>query len=90
MDAIVFFWHLLNFVAPAAFLAVGLGLGAWLLRLPRGLPLWLGVGLNFVLGCTVLGAGLVLTGSDGKLVTYGVLWLAMGSAQWVLTPGRGK
>ena len=31
MDFIVFFWHLLNFFAPAAFLAVALGLGAWLL-----------------------------------------------------------
>ncbi len=30
MDFIVFFWHLLNFFAPAAFLAVALGLGAWL------------------------------------------------------------
>lgn len=87
MDFIVFFWHLLNFFAPAAFLAVALGLGAWLLRIPRRLPLWTGVGLNFVLGCSVLGAGLVLTGSDGKLVTYVALVLAMGSGQWLLTPG---
>jgi hypothetical protein len=30
---------------------------------------------------------LVLTGSDGKLVTYVALVLAMGSGQWLLTPG---
>ncbi len=45
------------------------------------------MGLNFVVGCSVLGAGLVLTGSDGKLVTYVALVLAMGSGQWLLTPG---
>jgi len=84
MDASAFFWHLLNFFAPAAFLAVALGLGAWVLRIPRSLPLWTGIGLNFVLGCVVLGTGLALTGSDGKLTTYGALVLAMGSFQWLL------
>ncbi len=89
MDANVFFWHLLNFLAPAAFLAVTLGLGAWALRIPRRLPLWTGIGLNFVLGSIVLGAGLALTGSDGKLTTYGALVLVMGSFQWLLRRNTG-
>ncbi len=85
MDIGVFFWHLLNFLAPAAFLALGLGLGALLLRLPRSHGLWLGMGLNFVLGSLVLGLGLVLTGSDGKMATYACLVLTMGSCQWLLS-----
>ncbi|VUZ23558.1 Uncharacterised protein [uncultured Comamonas sp.] len=89
MDASAFFWHLLNFLAPAAFLAVALGLGAWVLRIPRRLPLWTGIGLNFVLGSIVLGAGLALTGSDGKLTTYGALVLVMGSFQWLLRRNTG-
>ena len=78
------FWHLMNFVAPAAFLALVLGVAARLVHGALLLPLWGCVGLNFVLGSLVLGLGLVLADSDGRLATYGALVLAMGSCQWLL------
>lgn len=82
---LLFFWHLMNFVAPAAFVAVVLALGARWVHGPLLLSLWGCMVLNFVLGSLVLGLGLVLSGSDGKLATYGALVLAMGSCQWLLT-----
>lgn len=81
--------HLLSFIAPAFFLALGLALLAPVL-LPakrRGSGRWVSLALNFVVGCAVLAAGLWYFGRDGKMVTYAALVLVMASAQWVF--GRG-
>ncbi len=86
MATSAFLWHVLNFLAPAASVALLLAL---LARLAHGrqrllLP-WLSMALlNAILGSLVLGFGLVLTGHDGQLATYAVLVLAMGSCQWLL------
>ena len=85
MAAGTFFWHAMNFLAPAAVVALLLGGTARLVHGPLLVPLGWAVGLNFVLGSLVLGLGLALSGSDGRLATYAFLVLAMGSCQWLLT-----
>ena len=89
MHGLTFLNHLLNFLAPAVFLAVLLALGARLIW--RGssplVNLWEQMLLNAVLGAVVLGVCLVLWGRDGKLATYALLVLSMGSCQWLLQRG---
>jgi len=89
MPALTFLNHLLNFLAPAVFLAVLLGLGGrifWRSATPL-VNLWEQMLLNAVLGAAVLGLCLALWGRDGKLATYALLVLAMGSCQWLLLRG---
>ena len=81
--------HLLNFVAPAAVVALLLwGLprlwprsrkSRWAAR--RELP------VLFALGVAVLLAGLIVFGRDGKMLSYASLVLAQGSLVWWL---RGR
>ena len=89
MHGLTFLNHLLNFLAPVIFLAVLLALGARLIW--RGssplVNLWEQMLLNAVLGAVVLGVCLVLWGRDGKLATYALLVLSMGSCQWLLQRG---
>ena len=79
--------HLLNFVAPAAFMA---GLLAFS-RLFAGFFVskrsfahnWRAqLAINFVVGVMVLSAGLVLLGRDDKMLTYLMLALATAACQW--------
>ncbi|BBL23282.1 MULTISPECIES: hypothetical protein [Comamonas] len=89
MPALTFLNHLLNFLAPAVFLAVLLGVGGrifWRSATPL-VNLWEQMLLNAVLGAAVLGLCLALSGRDGKLATYALLVLAMGSCQWLLLRG---
>lgn len=89
MPALTFLNHLLNFVAPAVFLALLLGLGArifWRSATPL-VNLWEQILLNAVLGAAVLGLCLALWGHDGKLATYALLVLSMASCQWLLLRG---
>jgi hypothetical protein len=88
MTAYLLINHLINFVAPAAFMALMLGL---LSRLFAGFfgvaevrpPHWaLQVALNFAIGVGVLLAGLVLLGRDGKMLTYLLLVLGTATSQW--------
>lgn len=89
MSAFTFFNHLLNFLAPAVFLAVLLALGArlsWRSTTPA-LTLWEQILVNLVLGAFVLGGCLVLWGRDGRLGTYALLVLLMASCQWLMSRG---
>ena len=79
--------HLLNFVAPALVLALGLSAAARL-GLPKAMQItgwWAQVAINFAVGCGVLLAGLMVFGHDGKLATYAALVLLCASCQWVLS-----
>jgi hypothetical protein len=73
--------HLLNFLAPAFWLASVMAIaGRLVLRGSRGLgrvPQWL---LDFAVCAVVLLAGLWMTGRDGKMVTYAALVLACASS----------
>ncbi|MFZ2857093.1 hypothetical protein [Acidovorax sp.] len=82
-------YHAVNFMAPAAALALMLVLGGRWIR-PKGQPMltWRAqIALHFVVGCAVLVAGLVVLGRDGKMLTYAALALACASCQWVLVRG---
>lgn len=80
-----FFWHLLNFAAPAAVVACVVTLLGGLLPQGRA-PLavlgrrWL---VNAGAGALALAAALWLLGRDGKMLGYGALVLAVATAQWV-------
>ncbi len=78
--------HLLNFLAPAAALAVALPLLARVaLRGTAGrLGWWPQVAVLFVLGAMVLAGGLWWFGRDGKMATYGALVAVMACGQWAL------
>ncbi|MFZ3124574.1 MAG: hypothetical protein WA129_05550 [Acidovorax sp.] len=81
--------HVVNFLAPAAALALMLVLGGRLMRSKGALALswWVQLAINFAVGAAVLVAGLVLLGRDGKMLTYAALVLACASCQWVLVRG---
>lgn len=80
--------HLLNFVAPAAFVAQLLVLGGRLLGAKGGaLAGWRQWAVVFVVGLVVLAAGLALWGRDGKMLTYAALVVATATCQWVLVRG---
>ena len=81
--------HLLNFVAPALFMALALALSTRLLMKKRaGAPaLWAQIALNFIAGTAVLAAGLAYYGRDGMMMTYAALVAVCGTAQWLLARG---
>ena len=80
--------HLLNFVAPAAVVAL------LMVLLTRPLSRWLGTGkarrtataqwlIVFGVNLLVLVAGLLVFGHDGKMATYALLVIAAALAQWI-------
>lgn len=84
--------HLLNFMTPAFFIAVVLALaGRAFMRKSAGTPaLWKQMALSFGAGVLVLFAGLLLTGRDGKMLTYAALVVCCASVQWLLLRGWRK
>ncbi|WP_225783852.1 hypothetical protein [Xenophilus sp. Marseille-Q4582] len=81
--------HLMNFLAPAFAVALGLVAGArgWIRRAP-GQPAWWKQWIVLsATGALVLVLGLVLLGRDGRMATYLALVLACGSVQWLLLQG---
>jgi hypothetical protein len=85
MGPVDFLVHLLNFAAPAAFVALVLALGGRLVSRPSGRqPRWWVLALvNLAVGCSVLAGGLVFFGRDGKMLTYAALVLACASCHWL-------
>ncbi|MDB5732507.1 MAG: hypothetical protein JWQ03_2402 [Variovorax sp.] len=89
MTALDLLNHLLNFMAPAFFVALLLAAcGRFLLpKTPLAPALWAQFAINFMVGVAVLAAGLVLLGRDGMMATYGVLVAVCGTVQWGLLRG---
>lgn len=77
--------HVINFVAPAVFVAALVALMAHLfIRRAGSLRAWfVQTAAGFGAGVLVLGAGLVLFGLDGKMATYAGLVGACALAQWL-------
>ena len=92
MSALDFLIHLLSFVAPAVFVAAVLAAGARLewRKKEHLLPWYWMAGINALLGIVVLAMGLVLSGQDGRMMTYAALVLALGSCQWLMSGGWRK
>ena len=89
MSALDLLYHLLNFAAPALFVAGVLALLARFL-LPQAAGArgrWAQFAINLIAGVAVLCAGLAYFGRDGMMLTYAALVVVCGTAQWWL--GRG-
>lgn len=93
MTALNLINQLLNFVAPAACVALLLVLLARIfsgfLRSKRPLAhtLWAQAAIVFIAGVLLLLTGLVLFGRDGKMATYALLAVGAATCQWVLLRG---
>lgn len=81
--------HLLNFVAPAFFVALTLAiLARWMFRRNAGAPgFWTQIAINAIAGAAVLAVGLMYFGRDGKMATYAALVVVCGTVQWFLAGG---
>jgi hypothetical protein len=89
MSALDLLIHLLNFAAPAFYVALLLAL---LFRLAMhgrsaAVRLWVQVAVTFAAGLAVLVAGLLYFGHDGRIATYAALVVVCGTTQWWLLRG---
>jgi hypothetical protein len=89
MSALDFLIHLLNFAAPAFFVALLLALLFRLAMHKRSAAtgLWTQLAVNFAAGLAVLIAGLIFFGRDGQFATYAALVAVCGTVQWWLLRG---
>lgn len=86
MDPLALLNHLLNFMAPALWLAVLMTLAArfFMNKRPQALSLYTQVAINFIVSAAVLALGLWLWGDDGKMATYSAMALLCASSQWLM------
>ena len=85
--------HLLNFLAPAAIVALLLTVSARVFgrflrsKKPLAQSIWAQAAIIFIVNVGVLSAGLVLFGNDGKMASYAAMVLGAAFCQWVLWRG---
>ena len=85
--------HLLNFIAPAASVALllvllsRLSFGLFKTKKPLAQAWWAQAAIIFIVGVLILRAGLLVFGRDGKIMTYAALVLGSALCQWVLVRG---
>lgn len=90
MTAYLLFNHLLNLMAPAAVVALLLMLGSRVWRVffmsnrAAAYSFIARTAIIFIVNLAVLGAGLVLFGHDGKMLTYAAMVLAATGTLWAL------
>ena len=93
MTAYLLLDHILNFLAPAAALALLLVLLSQIFsrflasKKPLTQSIYAQAAIIFIVNVLVLAAGLMLFGNDGKMATYAALVLASAVCQWVLWRG---
>ena len=81
--------HVLNFVAPALWLAAVVTLGArfFMRKRPPALSLSAQAAINFVASAAALLLGLWFFGHDGKMATYTAMALLCATSQWFMLRG---
>jgi hypothetical protein len=85
--------HLLNFMAPAAFVALMVVLLTRFFsrffksKRPPAHTIRAQVAIIFVVNFAILTAGLLLFGHDGKMLTHAALVLGAALCQWLLLRG---
>ena len=81
--------HLLNFLAPALWLAGVMTLAArvWIRNKPVALTLMGQCAINFIVSAAALLLGLWFYGHDGKMGTYTGMALFCASSQWLMFRG---
>ncbi|MFG5778965.1 hypothetical protein ACFIQF_18010 [Comamonas sp. J-3] len=79
-------WHLLNFCAPAAALALLLVLARWVFarKAPALLPWYGQFALHLLVGSAALFVALLWQGRDGSVLGYALLVLSMATSQWLV------
>ena len=88
--------HLLNFIAPAAVVALLLVLSSRVFsrflvsKKPVTQSILGQAAIIFIVNVVILAAGLVFFGNDGKMATYAAMVLASAASQWVLARGWRK
>ena len=89
MDLLELLNHLLNFLAPALWMAVLVTLAARFLKKKGSVALsvWAQSAINFVVAGSVLGFGLWFFGRDGKMATYSAMALLCATSQWFMLRG---
>ena len=93
MTAYLLLDHILNFIAPAAVVALLLVLAARLFNRflvsnkSSNQSIWAQAAIIFIVNVFVLVAGLVFFSNDGKMATYAAMVLAAALCQWVLFRG---
>lgn len=85
MGPIELIYHLLNFAAPAIFVACLLAIVApWFSKKrPGWRTVFVVAAINSVAGVLVLAVGLWFFGRDGKMASYAALVLVCATAQWL-------
>ncbi len=89
MGAFDFSNHVLNFVAPALWMAVLVTVGAriFMKKSPVAPALSAQIAINFVVSVGGLVLGLWLFGRDGKMLTYTGMALVCATCQWIMLRG---
>lgn len=89
MTALALLNHVLNFLAPALWLALLLPLvSRWIFRRKVKRPgLGLQMMINFTLCLLALGLGLWFFGRDGKMATYLAMTVTGATSQWLMLRG---
>ena len=93
MTAYLLLDHILNFIAPAAVVALLLMLLTRLFsrflvsKMRSAQSIWVQAAIIFIVNMMVLAAGLMFFGNDGKMATYAAMVLAAALCQWVLVKG---
>ena len=89
MTALALLNHVLNFLAPALWLALLLPLASrWIFRKRVKRPgLGVQVLVNFLFSLLALGLGLWFFGRDGKMATYLAMTLVGATSQWLMLRG---
>jgi hypothetical protein len=85
--------HLLNFIAPAACVALllvllsRLSFGLFKSKQPLAQAWWAQAAIIFIVGVAISTAGLMVFGRDGKMMTYAALVVGAAVCQWILIRG---
>ncbi|MEO8120432.1 MAG: hypothetical protein ABI606_14085 [Rhodoferax sp.] len=81
--------HLLNFLAPAVWMAVLVTLVAriFMKKRPVAPALYAQAAINLIVGVTMLVLGLWFFGHDGKMATYTGMALLCATSQWFMLRG---
>jgi uncharacterized membrane protein YjjP (DUF1212 family) len=84
--------HLINFMLPAAFVALIVTTAGHYLKKNSPFPhVWrVKFAINFIASLAVLVIGLILTGRDGKMFSYLAMALASATVQWIFSGGWRK
>ncbi|MFD2376998.1 hypothetical protein ACFSTJ_05435 [Ottowia pentelensis] len=89
MDWLDLLWHVAGFVAPALVLAPAMVLASRFWGKKAASLAWPAqAAINFIVCVAVLAAGVVLSGHDGRMLTYAALVLASAACQAWLTRRR--